>query len=78
LDWDIFAALRSFVHHAPLAKLLAEAEGWKLATALHAICHEDLAPAGRDFTEGRGASGRRLSCEKRLAGAANSLCPYKM
>jgi hypothetical protein len=35
--------------HAPLAKLLAESEGWKLTTALHAICHfeERLNPAAR-------------------------------
>ena len=25
--------------HAPLTKLLAEAEGWKLTTALNALCH---------------------------------------
>jgi hypothetical protein len=41
LDGGILAALRSFVLHAPLAKLLAEAEGWKLTTALNASCHLD-------------------------------------
>jgi len=44
--------LRSFVLHAPLAKLLAEGKGWKLATALHAICHlriEACRPITGDF-----------------------------
>jgi hypothetical protein len=41
LNGNIFAALRSFMLHAPLAKLLTEAEGWKLTAALNAICHED-------------------------------------
>jgi len=33
------AALRRFMLHAPLTKLLAEGEGRKLTTALNAICH---------------------------------------
>jgi len=41
LNGGIFTALRSFVLHAPPAKLLAEGEGWKLTTALNAICHLD-------------------------------------
>jgi hypothetical protein len=39
LDGRILASLRSFMLQAPLAKLLAKSEGWKLATALNAICH---------------------------------------
>jgi hypothetical protein len=39
LDGRILASLRSFMLHAPLAKLLAKGEGWELATALNAICH---------------------------------------
>jgi hypothetical protein len=41
LNGGIFTALRSFVLHAPPANLLAEGEGWKLTTALNAICHLD-------------------------------------
>jgi len=52
LDGGILAAFRSLILNAPLAKLLAEAEPWKLTTALHAICHgkigeEPGAPPGR-------------------------------
>src|ERR1019366_10656235 len=56
LDGGILAALRSFMLHAPLAKLLAEGEGGKLKTALNAICHERLKPAARQrlFPEGSG------------------------
>jgi hypothetical protein len=39
LNRGVFASLRSFMLHTPLAKLLAKSEGWKLATALNAICH---------------------------------------
>jgi hypothetical protein len=39
LNGGILTALRSFMLQAPLAKLPAEAEGWKLTTALNAICH---------------------------------------
>ena len=42
LDGRILAAFRSLILHAPLAKLLAEAEPWKLTTTLHAISHERL------------------------------------
>jgi hypothetical protein len=42
LDGGVFAALRGFMLHAPLAKLPPEGEGWKLTTALNAICHERL------------------------------------
>jgi hypothetical protein len=31
--------------HAPLAKLLAKSEGWKLAAAFNAICHQEFKPA---------------------------------
>src|ERR1700674_1545443 len=39
LDGRILASLRSFMLHAPLAKLLAKSESWKLAAAFNAICH---------------------------------------
>src|SRR5450631_3131721 len=39
LDGRILATLCRFMLHAPLTKLLAEGEGWKLTTALNAICH---------------------------------------
>jgi hypothetical protein len=41
LDGGILAALRRLMLHAPLAKLLAETESWKLTTALNASCHLD-------------------------------------
>ena len=41
LDGGTLAALRRLMLHAPLAKLLAETESWKLTTALNASCHLD-------------------------------------
>jgi hypothetical protein len=46
LKGDIFSALRSFVLLAPPA-LSAQVKGWKLTTALHAICHERFESAAR-------------------------------
>jgi hypothetical protein len=62
LEGRILAALRRFMLHAPLADLSAESKGWKLTTALHAICHERLSPRPqRRLREGRSSSRRRLS-----------------
>jgi hypothetical protein len=45
LNGDIFAALRSFMPHAPLANLPAKGKGWELTAALNTICHDGLKPA---------------------------------
>jgi hypothetical protein len=62
LDRRILAALRSFMLHAPLAKLPAEGEGWKLTTTLSAICHQRL----EDRRAPRGFRGRLRSLSTQI------------